>query len=76
MNQSVIGRGLGGREPPQCVDPLSSWSSTPNVGCEAPPKGSTLVKLIKLNRSEVNRSEAIHKVASIWLKISKQVAYG
>ena len=25
MNQSVIGDNLGGRKPPQCVDPLSSW---------------------------------------------------
>ena len=54
MNRSVIGDnpprgGLGGREPPQCVDPLSSW----------------------LGRRRLNK-----KVASIWLKIAKQVAKG
>ena len=49
MSRSVIGTtppgGLGGREPPQCVDPLPSWSSTPGPS-EADRQGSTLVKLI------------------------------
>ena len=45
-------------------------------GAESPQCVDPLSFLVKLNRSEVNRSEAIQKVALIWLKIAEQVAYG
>ena len=38
--------GLRGRELPQCVDPLSSWSSTLIRYQRSDTEGSTLVKLI------------------------------
>ena len=45
-------------------------------GAGAPPMCRPPFFLVKVKRSEAKRSEANQKVASIWLKIAKQVAYG
>ena len=62
MSQSFIGT----------IPPGGVWGggSPPNVSTPFLP-GTT-----EVNRTEPNRSEAIHKVASIWLKIANRVAYG
>ena len=45
-------------------------------GAGAPPRCRPPSFLVKVKRSEAKRSEANQKVASIWLKIADQVAYG
>ena len=52
-------------------------------GAGAPPMcrplflpGKSEAKRSEVKRSEAKRSEANQKVASIWLKIAEQVAYG
>ena len=45
-------------------------------GAGAPQCVDPLSYLVKLKRTEPNRTEAIQKVSSIWLKIADRVAYG